>query len=132
MRFLFILLILIAIAYGWFATYEPTPSADSMQGVVNNFQQAIFRRDLQGMRRWCTPQAADQCGRILEEITAAEQRLGTTLASVGSLGFDYPRGRREVDGIISGQGEDSETLFQVNARVSQQGEGAGWLISHIQ
>jgi hypothetical protein len=130
-KFLFILLFIIGFAYMWFSTYEPKPSSNSMQGTIQAFQEAIKAKDINGMRRLCSPAAAAQCEQLLDQIREGESRYQTTLNSVGSFGFDYPRGRKEVDGMISGDSTDGDTLFSVNVRVSQNSEGDGWSITHI-
>jgi two-component SAPR family response regulator len=136
MKWLFVFLFLLGFAYMWFSQYQPKPSPTSMQGVVQEFQSAIEARDINRMRAMCTPVAAEGCQRILDDITETEELyrqrgLDVQLESVGSFGFGYTRGAREIDGFVSGTSSRGREMFSLQVRVSQQ-EGETWRISHIQ
>ena len=135
MKWLFIFLFLLGFAYMWFSQYQPKPSPTSMQGVVQEFQSAIEARDVNRMRAVCSQTAAEQCQRVLDDIAETEELYrqrgrDIRLTSVGSFGFGYTRGARQIDGFVSGTDDRGREMMSLQVRVSQEGEI--WRISHIQ
>jgi hypothetical protein len=131
MKFLIFIAIILGCAYAWFSLYEPTPQGRTMQGTMNTFMTAINDRNLGGMRAMCAPDAQDDCGRILETIVDHEERYRTTLSAVGSIGFDYTRGRTTVDGLVSATSVDGDTLWSGNIQVQQIPGSEDWHITVI-
>jgi hypothetical protein len=121
MKFLLLIMFLIGVAYAWFSFYEPRPSSGTMQGTMQQFQEAIMAHDVAGMRRLCATEAMDDCDSLMERIREAEAEDGA-LATVGSLGFDYTRNRTRVDGMVSGSTADGDTLFNVTVAVEERGD----------
>ncbi len=134
MRAVLVLCLIVFGAYGWFAyVYEPKPSSSSMQGVISGFQQAIMDRDLEGMRRACTGSATDACDRIHEYVVNYEQRHGISVGEVSSIGFDYTRGRKTIDGMIFVQDTDGDEMMSFPIVRVEHNDSAGfWAITLIQ
>jgi hypothetical protein len=134
MRFLFVLIFLVGVAYAWFSWYQPSPSAgnSTMQAAINSFQRALEAKDVQAMRALCTDSVASRCSEIIERIERWEQRYSVTIASVGSFGFDFPRGRTVVDGFMRAVDSDGDEMWDAQIRVSQDSETGDWFISHLQ
>jgi hypothetical protein len=128
MKFLAFILILLGAAYAWFSFYEPTPSAGTMQGTMQQFQQALMDQNVTAMRALCTEAAASDCDAIFERLQRAEDRYHTRLSAVGSIGFDYTRQRNRVEGLVMGMDDDGEELVNLTVAVEQQGEGGDWKI----
>lgn len=131
MKWLLIFIFLLGVGYAWFTQYEPRPSSSSMQGVIANFQDAVLAKDVNGMRVLCTGRAMDACDGLVEEIRAYEDRRGRQLSTIGSLGFDYTRGRSTVDGQISGYDTDGDMVFNRTVRVEQASDGGSWSITNL-
>jgi hypothetical protein len=108
--------------------YEPTPSSGTMQGTMQQFQQALMDHNAAAMRALCTETAAGDCDSIIERLQRTEDRLGTRLSAVGSIGFDYTRQRSRVEGLVMGMDDDGEELINLTVAVEQQGEGGDWKI----
>ena len=136
MKFLIVLMFLVGLGYAWFSMgYEPKPSSGSMQGVISSFQQAIMDKDLEAMRRSCIGSAIESCDRIIQQINDYEQQTGYRVGSVGSIGFDYTRGRSTVDGLMSVRDMDGDEFMSFPVvRVEKQSSGGAefWAITLIQ
>lgn len=136
MKFLIVLMFLVGLGYAWFSMgYEPKPSGDSMQGVISKFQQAILDKDIEAMRRCCLGDAMETCNRIMDRLNEYESRTGYTVGRVGTLGFDYTRGRKTVDGMMEVFDTDGDSLMHFPIiRVEQQDSGGAqfWAITLIQ
>lgn len=128
MKFIIFIMFLIGVAYAWFSFYEPTPSGNSMQGVVQQFNSALHRGDIAGMRAVCGPDAVEDCQRLLDAIRDHQAQTGRGVETVGSIGFDFPRGRSRVDGQISASDVRGYTIVSATVAVEQAAEGAPWRI----
>jgi hypothetical protein len=133
MKFLAIVLILIGFAYAWFSWYEPVPRGRTMQGTVQQFCEALHRRDRAGMRRVCSDAARGSIDSILEDIAEREESLETTLTTVNPDAYEFSatRGATVIDGHVAAIDNRGATLWSGMIRVERMREGDEWHITLI-